>query len=310
MGRKIAVVFVVVVLSTVSLAWGQTDAVDIGSVVFLGAPEHVKSWPVTNPIVRVELKSQRGTHDTGVGIGLASDTRWPDMTPPGWDGPLNWTLWIGVWCRGQVHMTPSLEYWSSAGGSRRGKYWSGAPLLTDYNEWVYQEPVMAGCPPKRGDKVYFMAVPVSHRRKVVESVPERSQIAEVVLVEDAVYMFTGAPPVPPAPPVTQPPVYTGGGDAVTSDQYRHLVALLENLSAQITASDQWQHGEALREQQSDVDFRRYIGTLREDIVEAINGVPRGGLATGDRVTQIGTAVLALVDIVLSRRAPSTAPAVP
>jgi hypothetical protein len=183
-----------------------TDAIDLAHVEFHMAPDHVKTWPITNPITKIELSSQHG-----VGVTLADRDRWPDFVPPGWDGPLNWTLWLFVKCQGRWHGAALIEYWDGKGG-RSARYWTGAPLLTNYADWVYPNPgspwgVMGSCAPKHGDPIAFMAAPVSHRmNKNHETVRERSNVVFVAaLVEDAVYDYGHVPPVPPPVPPGPPP---------------------------------------------------------------------------------------------------------
>lgn len=193
------------------------DAIPLGPAVFHLAPDHVKGWPITNPITKLELRSEQGK---GVGVELANPEKWPDFVPPGWDGAINWTLWIGIPCQGKVHFTASIEFWDGKNGRDR-KYWTGAPLLTDYDAWTYHVPTMLACAPTKGSKIYFMAVPVSHRQnKGHESVAERSQVVEVTLTENAVYTFSGE-------------VDNGGGtNPDLATLHKHVEALTANMAAQ------------------------------------------------------------------------------
>lgn len=177
------------------------DMIDIHSVAFHSSPEEVKAWSVTVPLTGIHLKSD-SVDESGV-APLFDRTRWPEFVPPGWEGPLQSTLWLFVPVDGRWHGAAIIEFW-------KNRVWSGAPLLTFYKEWVYNDqwgPEMQRYVPREGDSVGFMVSAGQLRlNKNLISVRERSNIVTCRLVGDAQYSFTegatpgGGPPAPAPPP--------------------------------------------------------------------------------------------------------------
>jgi hypothetical protein len=184
-----------------SMGGAMKDMIDISSVEFHSSPEEVKAWSITVPLTGIHLKADH-VDESGV-APLFDRTRWPEFVPPGWDGPLQSTLWLFVPVDGRWHGAAIIEFW-------KGRVWSGAPLLAFYTEWIYNNqwgPEMQRYVPREGDTVGFMVSAGQLRlNKNLISVRERSNIVTCRLVGDAQYSFTeGAVPGggPPAPPPAQ-----------------------------------------------------------------------------------------------------------
>ncbi|HWB80488.1 MAG TPA: hypothetical protein VG755_36235 [Nannocystaceae bacterium] len=83
-------------------------AIDLHDVVFHDNPTGIADWPVTTNITKLVF-SNDGVH---VEFSKQEDPeRWPDITPPGWEGPLQYTLGLvenidGVW-----HTSAAMQYW-------------------------------------------------------------------------------------------------------------------------------------------------------------------------------------------------------
>jgi hypothetical protein len=82
-------------------------------------PPDMADWPITTTIkvvefgddVHVEFSKQDGPD------------RWPDITPPGWTGPLQYTLGIAEYIDGKWVASAAIEYWYglAASGGNVGK---------------------------------------------------------------------------------------------------------------------------------------------------------------------------------------------
>jgi hypothetical protein len=92
----------------------------------------------------------------------------------------------GVWHGAAVH-----EFW-------KDRVWTGAPLLTQYGDWIYPNPgspwgEMGNYRPAVGDEVGFMATSGDLRlRKDVLTVNQRSNVVKVRLTHTANYPFGAA----------------------------------------------------------------------------------------------------------------------
>jgi hypothetical protein len=165
-------------------------AIDLATVVYHESVD-VSGWPVTKTITSVQLSPSSGE---GVKLTMApynplrDADSWPDfiMWPP--DGHLRWTLWLFVRFGGQWHGAAVLEFWCD-------REWSGAPLLTNYVDWIYPNPgspwgEMGDYVPVEGDTVGFMATAGDLRRhKDYLTVNERTNVVTVLLVPTALYTF-------------------------------------------------------------------------------------------------------------------------
>jgi FG-GAP-like repeat len=171
------------------------DMIDLRTVVY-HASLNVSSWPVTKRITGVDLRPGTSAQsDVGVRLTLnpynptINADPWPDfiMWPP--NGDLRWTIWLfvrmdGVWHGAAVH-----EMW-------KDRSWTGAPLLTQYGDWIYPNPgspwgVMGNYVPREGDEIGFMATSGDLRlRKDVLTVNQRSNVVTVRLTSTASYRFS------------------------------------------------------------------------------------------------------------------------
>lgn len=186
------------------------DAISPSDVDIHQSPADALSWPITKTIKALELRDDGG-EAFGVSVLMSPYTAeqgrdtWPDFVPPGWDGPLRYTLWLMTYCQSRWHATAAIEFWHN-------RVWSGAPLLRFYKEWTYQWDTGQKCAPKRGDTIgFFVTSGQTRLNKGVygngpdgRPVKERSNIVKAVLVENAQYGYGGGPP-PPDPPPPPPP---------------------------------------------------------------------------------------------------------
>lgn len=190
MFKRCVLVLVCVLFAT--SAFAQRDAIDLNTVVY-HASLNVASWPVTKTITQVDLKpGTRFQSDVGVRLTLnpynpaMHADQWPDfiMWPPA--GDLRWTLWLFVKMNGVWHGAAVHEMW-------KDRPWTGAPLLTQYGDWIYPNPgspwgEMGNYVPQEGDEVAFMASAGDLRlRKDRFTVNQRSNVVKVRLTSTATY---------------------------------------------------------------------------------------------------------------------------
>lgn len=124
-----------------------------------------------------------------------AEATWPNVTPPGWDGPIQWTLYVVVGTRA----VGCIEMW-------KGRLGVGSPFSSAQKDWFYYTSLPQ---PKPGDEVGFFAVAGDFRRKDVRSVEERSNIVwvKVPAGDTGTFIFNEQPPIvndPVPPPASLP----------------------------------------------------------------------------------------------------------
>ncbi|MFN7984436.1 MAG: hypothetical protein U0Q11_21540 [Vicinamibacterales bacterium] len=153
------------------------DQMNLYSAAVYNSPRDVASWPITTRITRLETVGCNG----GISLQFEAQNRWPDYTPPGWDGPLQYTLWAVVNINGQWNTSGYIQFW-------RGRENTGAPILPlecgfPVN-WAYDGRwgPMNGYRPSVGEQMGFF-VTAGDARNVdgVTSLRERSNVVVVPL---------------------------------------------------------------------------------------------------------------------------------
>lgn len=147
-----------------------------GSAKIYNSPPDTATWPITTKITKLEIRTD--------GIALAFSKkdgagRWPDVVPPGWDGPIQYTLWIMMRVGGQWAASGIIQYWY-------GLEASGGDVTKDNQiakNWVYDGRwgTLAGHQPAAGEAVGFM-VTAGNARGVPDasqSIRERSDMVVV-----------------------------------------------------------------------------------------------------------------------------------
>lgn len=158
------------------------DAFNLGAAVIHSSPAAVASWPVTTSITSLSVRGD------GVAVEFSKKSgpnRWPDVTPPGWSGPLQYTLWIAMNLGGTWHACGPIEYWyglAAQGGD-----------ITVNNQiainWTYYCGPMAR-QPQPGEQVGFFVTAGDQRLKDVFIVHERSNVVVVPFPASAGRTFT------------------------------------------------------------------------------------------------------------------------
>src|SRR4051812_34825572 len=181
----------------------SADAIDPTAIEVVGGSPDVRSWPVTATIRSVEL--------TPGEVRFTADLpTWPHVTPPGWDGGIQSTLWIVVKRGGQWRSTGSIEFYETRKGT-------GSPLSSGQADWWYYAPEIGQ--PQPGEVVGLFIAAGDQRRKDVRSVEERSNIVTFTVPANDTGVFSFETPntaAGPAAVAVTPP--TGGQTPATGGQ--------------------------------------------------------------------------------------------
>ena len=172
---------VLAVLLTAAPAVAQrrppADAIDLSQVHIYNSPSDVASWPATTAITALHMRPS-GDPYAGISLTFSGQQTWPDYWPPGWDGPLQYTVWAVWYASGQWSASGFIQMW-------RGRASTGGPILTDFaRNWVYDSRWGPGWghQPVVGEQMGFF-VTAGNARGVptVTSVRERSNVVMVSL---------------------------------------------------------------------------------------------------------------------------------
>jgi hypothetical protein len=149
------------------------DGIDLHqAVIHGGSPLDVANWPITARITALDLQGGGARVDFTKKDGPG---RWPDVRPPGWDGALQYTLWMVVNINGQWHTAGGVEFWY-------GLDRSGGPPSQYAGNWYYSDQVwgpLAGHQPAPGEQVGFFVTAGDARAKDIASVRERSNVVVI-----------------------------------------------------------------------------------------------------------------------------------
>ena len=114
------------------------DAIDLRQVVITGgSPRDVAFWPIAATLNALDFRTN------GVRVDFSRKDgpgRWPDVVPPGWDGALQYTLWMIVNVNGQWYTSGGVEYWY-------GLDRNGGPPSDFARSWYYSPAVWAARQP-------------------------------------------------------------------------------------------------------------------------------------------------------------------
>jgi len=187
----------------------MTDALDLQAAQIVNAPD-VKAWPITTAITQVifDGSTTRVVFDKQDG-----PNRWPDVTPPKWEGPLQYTLWLFRKLGDRWVGSAFIQFW-------HGREASGSATDPDvpsvyHLHWYYDRrwaPLNGSGPIAPGESIGFMVTSGNARDSVGPmSVQERSNIVVFPASDRATYRFPALPAPDPTP--TPEPGEDPGGDA-------------------------------------------------------------------------------------------------
>ena len=150
------------------------DMIDLGQATIRNSPSDVASWPQTATITLLDLQA------SGAHIEFTRQNDWPNVTYPGWDGPLQYTLWIVLNINGRWYASGCVEYW-------KGLERSGGPPSGYARDWYY-DPIrwspMSGYQPAVGEQVGFLVTAGDARNNGGTVLKERSNVVVVPFPSD------------------------------------------------------------------------------------------------------------------------------
>ena len=149
------------------------DALNLSAARVYNSPADVASWAVTSKITSISMSPS-----SGVSLEFTTKQSWPDVVPPGFTGPLQYTVWAVVNIGGQWYTSGFIQMW-------RGRESTGAPIVSDFaRNWAYDSRwgPMAGHQPQPGEQMGFFVTAGNARGEGgVSSVRERSNVVIVNL---------------------------------------------------------------------------------------------------------------------------------
>jgi hypothetical protein len=148
------------------------DAINLAQAAVYNSPADIASWAVTSRITSLSMDSQ------GLSFEFTTKQSWPDVIPPGFDGPLEYTVWAVVNINGRWYTSGFVQMW-------RGRASTGAPILSDFaRNWAYDSRwgPMAGYQPHAGEQMgFFVSAGNARNFGSVTSLRERSNVVIVSL---------------------------------------------------------------------------------------------------------------------------------
>jgi len=202
----------------------------LAGVPVFNSPTDVASWPVTTTISEVTLSPEQG-----ISVVFDAQGRWPDFTPPGWQGPIQYTLWLVV---PNVGASGFIQMWRGRPGS--GAYETKS-FFSDYNiNWAYDGRwgALSAYHPKPGDSIgVFVTAGNARGVNGVTSARERSNVALITLPPNdrATFTFAPAAPTPTTPVATPPPPAPPAPAPLPNLSDPNVLAQLIALNAQVVA---------------------------------------------------------------------------
>jgi hypothetical protein len=166
---------------------GAGDQLDMSQAAILNSPSDLASWPVTTSLTVVDMGPG------GIAVQFSKKDgagRWPDVTPPGWNGPLQYTLGMCLNINNKWYCSAVVEFWY-------GLDRSGGPPQDYALNWFY-DPVrwtpMTGHQPAVGETIGIFVCAGDCRNNPKGTLSPVQERSNVVLVKQptsagAVYRF-------------------------------------------------------------------------------------------------------------------------
>ena len=149
------------------------DAINLGTAAVYNSPPDIASWPATATITRLTMSSS-----AGLSFEFSHSNRWPDVIPPGFTGPLQYTVWAVVNVGGRWNTSGFIQMW-------RGRPSTGAPIIAEFaRNWAYDSRwgPMNGYQPRVGEQMgFFLSAGNARGQTDVSSVRERTNVVMVSL---------------------------------------------------------------------------------------------------------------------------------
>ncbi|MFO0569109.1 MAG: hypothetical protein U0263_25845 [Polyangiaceae bacterium] len=155
-------------------------SLDLHDATLFDNPTDLADWPVTTTITALDF--QHNGQD-GVWVEFSKKDgadRWPDVTPPGWTGPLQYTLGLAEFIDGKWYASAAIQYWY-------GLEASGGNVALDNQiakNWYYDDRWgnLKGYQPKTGEIIGVFVVAGNVRGVKDGSQSPMKERSNVVLV--------------------------------------------------------------------------------------------------------------------------------
>jgi hypothetical protein len=152
------------------------DQLDMSRAVIENSPWDLASYAVTTSLQVVNIRPDGFLVEFSKKDGPG---RWPDVTPPGWTGPLQYTLGMCLWINNQWYCSAVVEYWY-------GLQVSGGPPGDVSVNWFYDQirwGPMTGRQPAVGETVGIFVCEGDCRNNTSGSLSPLRERSNVVLIK-------------------------------------------------------------------------------------------------------------------------------
>ena len=158
-----------------------SDGINLQAATLLNSPRDFASWPIGTTITALDIQS------SGIRIDFAKKDgpgRWPDVFPPGWGEPLQYTLGMALNIGGTWYASTVVQYWN-------GLDRSGGPPSQYATNWFYDPgrwAPMTYHQPQPGELIGFFVAEGDCRNNwegTTSPLRERSNVVVVPMPTDA-----------------------------------------------------------------------------------------------------------------------------
>ena len=152
------------------------DQIDMSQATILNSPMDLASWPVTTSLTGLDFTDagQHPTFSKQDGPG-----RWPDVTPPGWSGTLQYTLGMCLNINAHWYCSAVVEFWYGLG-------YTGGPASDFAKNWFYSPErwaPMTGHQPSPGETIGFFVCAGDCRNNPSGSASPVKERSNIVLLQ-------------------------------------------------------------------------------------------------------------------------------
>jgi len=215
-----------------SFAPGATEdkQIDISQLQIENSPD-VRGWAPTATISKIEFWRGAGLH-----IEFDKRATWPDVVPPGWDGPVQHTVWLLLKIDGRWYGSGVIECWRDRQSTDDDDVIANNQIARN---WLYDGRwgPMQGHQPQPGELVGVMVTAGDARGKDVHGVAERSRIVEIAWPSSsgisAPFVWAEGSPAPPV--ITAPPPLPTAIEPLPSTDLAPVLAQLAILTSKVDA---------------------------------------------------------------------------
>ena len=167
------VCLVLVCLVTVTRPAAAQIAID--RLLIQNSPD-VRNWTPAATITKIDFWRGAGIH-----FEFDRQATWPDVVPEGWNGPIQYTVWILLQIDGQWYGSGIIDCWRDRPST------DDADVTADHQiarNWLYDGRwgPMRGHQPRPGERVGFMLTAGDARGRDVHGVTERTRIVEIAIL--------------------------------------------------------------------------------------------------------------------------------